>query len=113
MTRVVYLAGPFRDPDPAVMVARTRAAQRMAVAVAQCGCAPYVPHANLGYAYGLIDEAEAARFNDAILRRCDAVLLLPGWGESVGARHELDLAKRLGMPVFFSLEELQAWTVRS
>ncbi|MBS3954065.1 MAG: DUF4406 domain-containing protein [Methylomicrobium sp.] len=37
--------------------------------------------------------------------KCDAVVFLPGWWQSKGARLELDVASRLSMPVF-TLEEL-------
>lgn len=41
-----------------------------------------------------------------ILRRCDAVLTIPGWQDSPGSKMELRLAKDLGIPVFHSLKEL-------
>ena len=39
-----------------------------------------------------------------LLSRCDAVLRIPG--ESRGADLECDLARRMGKPVYFSVEEL-------
>lgn len=34
-----------------------------------------------------------------LLRRCDAVLLVPGWEKSSGTRAEIEEAERLGIPV--------------
>ena len=35
-----------------------------------------------------------------LLRRCDAVLCVGNWRDSVGARAEVEEARRLGLPVF-------------
>ena len=35
-----------------------------------------------------------------LLRRCDAVLCVSNWRDSVGARAEVEEARRLGLPVF-------------
>jgi len=40
------------------------------------------------------------------LRRCDAVLFLPGWSKSQGAIAEYFEAKSLGIPTFFDIEDL-------
>lgn len=37
--------------------------------------------------------------NTATIMTCSMIVLLPGWGDSVGARHELALAERLGLDV--------------
>jgi hypothetical protein len=41
------------------------------------------------------------------VRRCDAVLRLPG--ASSGADREVALAERLGLPVFGSVDEVLTW----
>jgi len=110
--RRCYVAGPFRDKNPQQMAAHVLTAQAAAVALAQIGVAPYCPHSNLGHAYGLIDEAVAMSINESFLRDCDALLLLPGWGNSEGARQELALAKQRGLPVFRSPHEVAAWHQR-
>lgn len=35
-----------------------------------------------------------------VLRRCDLVVLVPGWQESAGARAEVAEARRRGIPVY-------------
>ena len=41
-----------------------------------------------------------------ILQCCDAVFALPNWQDSSGAKEEIEEAKRLGKPIFYSLDEL-------
>lgn len=94
------------------MAAHVKAAQAAAIEMALLGWAPYVPHANLGHAYGQIDESDANDINDTFLRQCAAIRLLPGWGQSVGSRRELELAKAEGLIVFRSLAEVRAWRQR-
>ena len=42
-----------------------------------------------------------------MLRRCDAVLVVPGWEKSSGTRAEIAEANACGIPVFYALEALQ------
>lgn len=109
---VVYAAGPFTSPDAKQRAAHVLTAQAAAVDLARAGFACYCPHANLGHAFGAIDESTAAQINTTFLRLCDALLLLPGWGNSLGTRIELIEARRLGLPVFQSIQEVRAWRRR-
>jgi hypothetical protein len=36
-----------------------------------------------------------------MLRRCDAIYMIPGWETSQGAREELDIAKSLRMEILY------------
>ena len=106
MTRICYVAGPFRHASRAQMAANVLTAQAAAVMLVQAGWSPYVPHANLGHAYGLIPEADADAANDAFLACADAIYLLPGWGQSMGARRELEQARKWGLLVFREASEV-------
>lgn len=44
-----------------------------------------------------------------VLLECDAMLQLPGWMDSRGARLECSVADALGMPSFTSTEDALAW----
>lgn len=104
--RLCYIAGPFRHPDPDRMTAHTRTAQEAVGQLAGLGWAGYCPHANIGHAYGDLDETLAADINTTFLERCDAILLLPNWWNSPGSRHELQQARDLGLHVFHSISEV-------
>lgn len=43
---------------------------------------------------------------DAMIDRCDAILMLPGWRDSKGAMHEFLYAKEQGKKVYFRVREL-------
>ena len=45
----------------------------------------------------------------ALLKRCDAMILVPGWEDSKGTRDERAWAKANDMPVFERVEELKRW----
>ena len=44
-----------------------------------------------------------------VVRRCDAVVCTDDWQRSVGARGEVNLAKELGLPTFYSIDEVKNW----
>jgi hypothetical protein len=44
-----------------------------------------------------------------LLRRCDAVFMVPGYERSNGATKELTEALAIGLPVFFELDDLKDW----
>lgn len=52
-------------------------------------------------------HAAYMRMAAAMLAECGGVYFLPDWQESDGARQEMQLAKKLGKKVFFSIEEVQ------
>lgn len=109
MIPVVYVAGPFRGKDSWEVEQNIRRAEALALDVWRLGCACICPHANTRFYQGAADDDVWLTGDLAIIARCDAVLLTPDWERSVGARAERDYAEQLGLPVFDSLEALQAW----
>ncbi len=101
---LVYVAGPYAIGDHAVNVDRAMLAGNE---LFRRGFVPFVPHLSHFW-----DAAYPKSFEDwmeidlAILSRCDALLRLPG--ESVGADREVAKAKSWYMPVFDSIDELEA-----
>jgi hypothetical protein len=106
--KVVYVAGKFRSTNPDGtsnawgVCQNVRAAEEVGLAVWKLGHAALVPHLNTAHfqdADGLPDKLWLDGDLE-ILRRCDAVVLVPGWERSKGALAEITAANQLGIPVF-------------
>jgi len=104
--KLLYLAGPFSapegDPDPLHTVEQNiLAASRIALEAARAGWMPVCPHKNsAGFQH--CPDIPAVFWYDGdleLMKRCDAVLMLPGWRESKGAAVERAVAVAHGIPV--------------
>ena len=101
---MIYLASPYSHPDPAIRDQRYLAACRATVRLLLAGQTVFSPivHGHALVAFGLPTDWEFwARHDEQYLRRCQEliVLAIPGWDESEGVQHEIDLAQRLGKVV--------------
>ena len=98
----VYLAGPYTQGDTVRNVSR---AISKANHLVESGYAPYVPHLTL-----LWDLHTHYSYDQWLslcrewLQACDAVFRMPGY--SPGAEEEEKLALRLGIPVVYSVQQL-------
>lgn len=98
--KVIYIAGKYRGPTPWAVEQNIRAAEDVAAKVIAAGHMPLTPHKNTAHMEGLADDAFFLAGTMELLRRCDAVLCVSNWRDSVGARAEVEEARRLGLPVF-------------
>jgi hypothetical protein len=105
---VVYIAGPFRARSAWGIAENVRAAERLGLEVARIGMMPLIPHSNTAHFHGELPDRFFLDGTLELMRRCDAVLVLPAWEMSSGARDEVDEAERIGIPVFSDLAALQA-----
>jgi len=84
----------------------------MATELITHGFAPYCPFVDFMYWFARTPETPLPAgctmqtCDLSWLRSADAILLLPGWETSTGVGGELELAKKLGIPVFYSIAEL-------
>ena len=106
--KLVYIAGPFRGPTAWDVAENVRNAERVGLEVAKAGHMPVVPHANTQHFHGQLDDAFWLEGTLELLRRCDAVVLVPGWEKSSGTRAEVREARRIGITVYSSVGELQS-----
>lgn len=98
--KVVYIAGKYRGPNAWAVEQNIRAAEEVAARVIQLGMMPLCPHKNTAHMEGLADDEFFLAGTMELLRRCDAVVLVPGWDKSTGTRAEVTEARALGIPVF-------------
>lgn len=107
--KVVFIAGPFRGSTAWAIELNARAAEIMALKVAEAGAMPFCPHTNTRFFHGQLSDQFWLDGIQEMLRRCDAVQLCGAWLNSSGTRDELELASELGMPVFNTIQELEQW----
>lgn len=100
--RYIYIAAPYTsDPDFNV-----GAAIKVAETLIEKGYIPFVPH--LCHIWDQISHHDYEYWMEYVmawLKKCDAVLRVPG--HSLGADREVELANELGKTVYFNLEELK------
>jgi len=109
VTKIVYIAGPFRGLTAWDVACNVHRAEELAFAVAKAGAMPLCPHANTRDFDGTLTDKFWIDGTLELLRRCDAVIVVPGWEESTGTRGEIEEAKRIGLSVFYDQCELRAW----
>jgi hypothetical protein len=107
--RVVYVAGAFRSPTHWGIVLNVRAAEALALKVWQLGCAAICPHLNTANFQGALPDQVWLDGDLEIVKRCDAVILVPGYKESHGTATEMVCAIDNGVPVFTELSGLESW----
>lgn len=112
-----YLASPYSHPDPAVREERYRSACEAAALLMQLGEIVFCPiahshpvaeHLPAGCA---IDHDFWLRQDGPLLGHCDRVfvLMIDGWSESSGVRHEIEHAIEHDVDlVWGTLEDLRA-----
>jgi hypothetical protein len=99
--KVVYIAGPFTGKTAWDVECNVREAEKIALQVAKAGAMPLCPHTNSRFFYG---QCTADFWYDGtleLLKRCDAIVMLPNWQASKGSLMEHTYAKEHGMQVFY------------
>lgn len=114
--RVVYVAGKYRGQNAWAVELNIRAAAEVAARVWAAGLVALCPHTNAAHMEGAATDEHFLAGTLELMRRCDAVILVPGWSTSEGTKAEIAEAMRLGLPVFgmegtfdAALQRLTAW----
>lgn len=112
--KVIYVAGPYRHATRAGIQLNIQSSMKVGCLVAQKGYSPLIPHMNTAHMDEVIRPGDEQFWLDAtmeLMRRCDAVVLCPGWQMSSGTIGEIIEAVRLEIPVYESVEVLPCPTV--
>ena len=114
MTNLIYLASPFSDSERRVREERYNFAVEATSLLLKIGTFVYSPIVHnyvIASRYELPNEFSFwQEFDSLMIGKCDilAVLMLPGWNESIGVTCEIDLALELGKTVkYIKLDELR------
>lgn len=108
-TLVVFISGPYRAPTEWQVVQNIRAAENLALKIWRPGVAVICPHKNTAFFGGIHHDDVWLDGDLELVKRSDAIVCAPGWEKSVGAKGEIDYAKKLSIPVFFACEEFENW----
>lgn len=104
--KVYYIAGPQRANTREEVTANVEKARAAATAVWRMGHAVICPHTNSGYFDTGIPEETFMEGSLEILRRCDGIVMMPGWEASAGSRHEKKVAEMANLQVFYLAADL-------
>jgi hypothetical protein len=110
--KVVYIAGPYRAASEYEVVQNIRRAEALALEVWKAGAAAICPHMNTALWGGAAPDSVWLEGDLEILRRCDALLRVPGEYTSFGTGEEIKAARANHQPVFYHLADLVWWLKR-
>ena len=111
--KVVYVAGPYRADTELGVHQNIQAAERVALEVWKLGAVCLCPQKNTAYFGGVLPDSVWLEGDLELVRRSDAVLMIPGWEDSEGAKSEKVFAEECRIPVLESLDELKSgWRAR-
>ena len=108
----VYIAGSYtpKDGREETRLSNIRQAADVAKRLIQLGYLPFCLHTmTIGWEDACSYE-EFSRFGLAWMQTCDAILLLPGWQQSPGARREHEEAVTFGLSIIYGLDSLVSAT---
>jgi hypothetical protein len=102
----VYIAGPYRGKTSWEVENNIRNAENAGFDVALLGAVPVIPHTMYRHFNGTLEDDFWLRATLSLLKRCDAMLLIPGWRRSEGslAEHE-----NFAGPQFENPMDLKEW----
>lgn len=110
--KAIYVAGPFTAPTPWLIENNVRRAEELSLRVCALGnIVALCPHTMYRFFHGMETAEYWYAATLELLRRCDGIILLNGWGQSTGAVGEREEAVRMGIPIFTEdqLEQVQNW----
>ena len=107
----IYIAGAISAPNLLQALDNIRRSVETANSALEAGYAVFSPHIDFQLFLGL-KEGKAININEiqassmAWLEVSDAVLVAKRWQKSKGTKKEIKRAEKLGIPVYFHIEEL-------
>ena len=107
----VYVSGSYNGPNVIAVLNNMRIGFRACVDVLNAGFAPFCPWGDYHFQLALQDDEQLGiedyyNYSMAWLRASEAVYVCNYREDSIGTKAEIEEAKRLGIPVYFTLKDL-------
>jgi len=104
---VAYVAGPIRSKWRLKRWLNILRARKVAIKLWNAGFAVICPHLNSAtLRHHVKDEEQFVRGDLLLVEKCDFLVIVDGWENSVGTLNEITTARLLnGIPIFFDVEE--------
>jgi len=104
----VYVAGAYtpKDGREETRLENIRRASEAAQQLLKAGHTPFCPHTMTAGWEATCGYDDFLRLGVEWLAACDAILLLPGWEQSKGARQERAEAVTLGLLIAHDIDDL-------
>ena len=106
---LIYVAGPYRAPTAWQIEQNIRAAEEAALEIWQLGAGAICPHTMNRFFEGVAPDQVVLPAMIELLRRCDALLVLPGYEKSEGTCAEIRAASEVPIPMFRDFPGLVGW----
>ena len=109
--KLIYVAGPYSAPTAWQRECNIRAAEAQCLKLWRVGVPAVCVHTMSRHFDREVSEETAIEIDNAILMKCDGILLCPGWQDSKGTLAEIHLAHRHHRRVFLpdQVEDCIAW----
>jgi hypothetical protein len=110
----VYIAGAYSADNVISVLGNIRNGIRGSVETLMEGYAVFCPWIDFQFSLALREDETLTvedyyNYSMAWLEVSDALLILPGWEQSVGTKAEIARAKELNIPVFYELIDLKKY----
>jgi len=111
MSKRIYVAGSMSNPNPLKFLENLRRGIRVSAELVLLNYHPFSPFIDFQFFLALRNDEKITiemiqAYSMAWLKVSEAVLVLPGWESSKGTVAEVARAQELGIPVYYSMEEL-------
>jgi hypothetical protein len=112
--RIVYIAGRYSGASRTQVAYNIDEARKVALMLAERRIFFICSHTMTAHFETLLGDNDPGyehwiAQSLALLARCNAVLALPGWQHSNGAKREVEYARAYSIPVFEHIEALAHW----
>jgi hypothetical protein len=104
--KIIYIAGPFRANTNWLIQKNVRRSEEKTLEIWKSGNVPVTPHLLGKNFYGELHEGKVLQGLLKLLKRCDGMLLLPGWKDSNGTMAEVGCCCYHNIPYDTDLEQL-------